>query len=97
MSEQINGEQLFNDIMESRRPVFEVFAPDSDRHYKIYLNGDIDGFGDGQERLVRANYLGALIRSIEARGYSSSTQRSSSEPTSTTTEAASGLEQGSPP
>lgn len=47
-------------------PIFEVFNKDKSKHFKIYEDGGIDGFGEGMciiNRIPsRSNYLLALLR-----------------------------------
>ena len=57
--EKPDGEAIFNGIRDSRLPIFEVIDRDNQKHYKIYLNGKIEGFGSTDLGFV--NWIRAFI------------------------------------
>lgn len=48
---------------ERMRPIFEIFSPDMSRHYKIYANGQIEGFEPG---MCIVNSIHPLYEDISA-------------------------------
>lgn len=60
----MDGHIIFNDIMESRLPIFEISDHGNVVRYKIFLDGRIEGFGD--QNLWTANYIRDVVRSLQA-------------------------------
>jgi hypothetical protein len=67
--ETTSAEQSFVDIMESRTPIFEIVSPNGSRHYKIYLDGRIEGFDEKGLRIK--NLIAPVISSLMTRSQSS--------------------------
>lgn len=53
------------DIIESRAPIFEIIEVGNGKHYKIYLDGKVEGFGDKQLKI--RNLIAPLIRSLNTK------------------------------
>lgn len=62
----VSGEEWCNQVWRGEFPMFEIINPETGQHFKIFMDGKIEGFGEGQDRLVRANIARCFFRTYQA-------------------------------
>lgn len=87
------GEDILQDVLESRRPIFLVGEKNGDARYAIYYDGTLKGFDTSDCFIL--NGIGMTIRCLQAR-QSASSSTGDALPNSERTSDADGLSQATP-
>jgi len=64
------SEKIVNDVLESRKPIFQVVQKNGEARYAIYADGTLKGF-DTSDCFIQ-NGIGATVRCLLARQSSNS-------------------------